>query len=152
MTQCSVLAQVQEEARHANASMLERATMSDRIKSVMGLIRRYESLFQLPTRIVQETERGEFETVSTCCHDSCMQLVHPAFFLALCGLLIACRLAQCTSLEIMALLHVLHAVPRNVSVCKQFLVNVGKGFSACCIAHQAVPAIAILLLSDQCLP
>ncbi|KAL3158707.1 hypothetical protein ABBQ32_011445 [Trebouxia sp. C0010 RCD-2024] len=54
---------VQEEARHANASMLERATMSDRIKSVMGLIRRYESLFQLPTRIVQETERGEFETV-----------------------------------------------------------------------------------------
>ena len=37
--------------------------MSDRIKSVMGLLRRYESLFSLPTRIMQETERGEFETV-----------------------------------------------------------------------------------------
>ena len=47
--------------------------MSDRIKSVMGLIRRYESLFQLPTRIVQETERGEFETVCSSCHVSCMR-------------------------------------------------------------------------------
>ena len=37
--------------------------MSDRIKSVMGLLRRYESLFSLPTRIMQETEHGEFETV-----------------------------------------------------------------------------------------
>ena len=43
--------------------MLERAGMSDRIKSVMGLLRRYESLFRLPTRIMQETERAEFETV-----------------------------------------------------------------------------------------
>ena len=41
--------------------------MSDRIKSVMGLIKRYESLFQLPTRIVQETERGEFDTVCITC-------------------------------------------------------------------------------------
>ena len=43
--------------------MLERASMSDRIKNVMGMINRYESLFQLPARIVQETERGEFDTV-----------------------------------------------------------------------------------------
>lgn len=58
---------MQEEAKHAIASLLERAGMSDRIKSVMGLIKRYESLFQLPTRIVQETERGEFDTVCITC-------------------------------------------------------------------------------------
>ena len=57
--------------------MLERAGMSDRIKSVMGLIRRHESLFQLPTRIVQETERGEFETVCSSCHvKSVHTLIH----------------------------------------------------------------------------
>ena len=44
--------------------MLERASMSDRIKSVMGLLRRYEALFSLPTRIMQETDRGDFDTVS----------------------------------------------------------------------------------------
>lgn len=141
MTQRFALAQVQEEARHANASMLERATMSDRIKSVMGLIRRYESLFQLPTRIVQETERGEFETVSTCCNGSCMKLVHP--LLALCGFLIACRLAHYTALGIMALLHDLHAVSGYVCACKPFLPY--------CLAHQAVPAIAVSTLSHQCL-
>ena len=41
--------------------MLERASMSDRIKSVMGLLRRYEALFSLPTRIMQETDRGDFD-------------------------------------------------------------------------------------------
>lgn len=69
-------AQVQEEARHAVASMLERAGMSDRIKSVMGLIRRYESLFQLPTRIVQETEHGEFDTVGSSGHNGSLQTLH----------------------------------------------------------------------------
>lgn len=54
---------VQQEAKRAVASMLERASMSDRIKSVMGLLRRYEALFSLPTRIMQETERGDFDTV-----------------------------------------------------------------------------------------
>ena len=58
--------------------MLERAGMSDRIKSVMGLIRRYESLFQLPTRIVQETERGDFETVCSSCHVSSANLTFTA--------------------------------------------------------------------------
>lgn len=56
--------QVQQEAKRAVASMLERAGMSDRIKSVMGMLRRYESLFRLPSRIMQETECGEFEAVS----------------------------------------------------------------------------------------
>ncbi|KAA6419700.1 MAG: hypothetical protein FRX49_10424, partial [Trebouxia sp. A1-2] len=54
---------VQQEAKRAVASMLERAGMSDRIKSVMGMLRRYESLFRLPSRIMQETECGEFEAV-----------------------------------------------------------------------------------------
>ena len=56
--------------------------MSDRIKSVMGLIRRYESLFQLPTRIVQETERGEFETVCSSCHVSSANLTFTALISA----------------------------------------------------------------------
>ncbi len=63
--------QVQQEAKRAVASMLERAGMSDRIKSVMGMLRRYESLFRLPSRIMQETECGEFEAVSDvhhCCN------------------------------------------------------------------------------------
>lgn len=58
--------QVQQEAKRAVASMLERAGMSDRIKSVMGMLRRYESLFRLPSRIMQETECGEFEAVKLC--------------------------------------------------------------------------------------
>ena len=60
----AVALQVQQEAKRAVPSMLERASMSDRIKSVMGLLRRYEPLFSLPTRIMQETDRGEFDTVS----------------------------------------------------------------------------------------
>ena len=56
--------QVQQEARRAVASMLERASMSDRIKSVMALLLRYETLFSLPTRIMHETDRGEYDTVS----------------------------------------------------------------------------------------
>lgn len=83
--------QVQEEARHAIASMLERAGMSDRIKSVMGLIGRYESLFQLPTRIVQETERGEFETVCTRHHVSSVQTWNYGCCSCIMGFDIACK-------------------------------------------------------------
>ncbi|KAK9814628.1 hypothetical protein WJX72_008970 [[Myrmecia] bisecta] len=61
MAECVL--EVQEEARHAFGSMLERAAMSERIKSVVSLLKRYESLFRLPTRIRQETERGEYEQV-----------------------------------------------------------------------------------------
>ena len=56
--------QVQQEARRAVASMLERASMSDRIKSVMALLLRYETLFSLPARIMHETDRDEYDTVS----------------------------------------------------------------------------------------
>ena len=55
--------QVKEDAKRAVASMLERAGMTDRIKNVMSLLLRYETLFRLPSRILQETERGEFGTV-----------------------------------------------------------------------------------------
>lgn len=43
--------------------MLERASISERIRSVISLLKRYESLFRLPTRIRQQTERQEFDQV-----------------------------------------------------------------------------------------
>ena len=57
---------MQQDAKRAVASMLERAGMTDRIRNVMSLLLRYETLFRLPSRILQETERGEFGTVSSC--------------------------------------------------------------------------------------
>ena len=70
--------------------------MSDRIKSVMGLIRRYESLFQLPTRIMQETERGEFETVCTClAFDSSLQTWNDGSHSCIIGFDIARKTESC---------------------------------------------------------
>ena len=34
------------------------------VKSVVGLLKRYEGLFQLPSRIRQSTEKGEFDQVT----------------------------------------------------------------------------------------
>ena len=43
--------------------MLERATMSERIKSVLSLLKRYESLFALPMRMRQQMQRQEYDQV-----------------------------------------------------------------------------------------
>ena len=42
---------------------LDRQQRADRIKSVMAMLKRYDSLFRLPTRIRQATERGDYEQV-----------------------------------------------------------------------------------------
>ena len=55
--------QVHEEAKKAFANLLDRAATSDQVKSVVLLLKRYESLFQLPSRIRQSIERGEGDQV-----------------------------------------------------------------------------------------
>ncbi len=57
-------AQVQKEARHTFGALLERASASDRIRGVLALLKRYENLFRLPTRIRQATEGGLYEQVA----------------------------------------------------------------------------------------
>ena len=51
------------EANKALGAMLERATMSERIKSVLSLLKRYESLFALPMRMRQQMQRQEYDQV-----------------------------------------------------------------------------------------
>lgn len=55
-----------EEAKKAFANLLDRAATSDQVKSVVLLLKRYESLFQLPSRIRQSIERGECDQVRFC--------------------------------------------------------------------------------------
>ncbi len=45
------------------SAMLDRQQKAERIKSVVAMLKRYETVFRLPTRIRQATERGEFEQV-----------------------------------------------------------------------------------------
>ena len=54
-----------EEAKKAFENLLARAATSDQVKSVVLLLKRYESLFQLPSRIRQSIERGEGDQVSS---------------------------------------------------------------------------------------
>ena len=58
--------QVQKEARRAFGALLDRASASDRIRGVLALLKRYESLFRLPTRIRQASERELYEQVPGC--------------------------------------------------------------------------------------
>ena len=55
--------QVYEEAQRVFSAMLDRQQKAERIKSVVAMLKRYETVFRLPTRIRQATERGEFEQV-----------------------------------------------------------------------------------------
>ena len=54
---------MQDEAKGAFANLLERAATSDQVKSVVALLKRYEGLFQLPSRIRQGSERADFDQV-----------------------------------------------------------------------------------------
>ena len=56
-------AQVQKEARHAFGALLDRASASDRIRGVLALLKRYENLFRLPTRIRQASDKELYEQV-----------------------------------------------------------------------------------------
>ena len=55
--------QVYEEAQRVFSAMLDRQQKAERIKSVVAMLKRYETVFRLPTRIRQATERGKFEQV-----------------------------------------------------------------------------------------
>ena len=58
--------QVQQVARHAFAELVARAAACDRIRGVLALLRRYESLFRLPTRIRHASERGSYDQARAC--------------------------------------------------------------------------------------
>lgn len=55
--------QVSLEAQRAFGALLERQQKAERMKSVLAMLKRYESLFRLPSRIRQATLRGDFEQV-----------------------------------------------------------------------------------------
>ncbi|CAL8463713.1 g3247 [Coccomyxa elongata] len=55
--------EVQNVAGHAFAELVERAAACDRIRGVLALLKRYENLFRLPTRIRQASERGLYDQV-----------------------------------------------------------------------------------------
>lgn len=56
-----ISAQVKTVAEHAFKELVERAAACDRIRGVLALLKRYESLFRLPTRIRQASERGLYD-------------------------------------------------------------------------------------------
>ncbi|EFN53933.1 hypothetical protein CHLNCDRAFT_136162 [Chlorella variabilis] len=58
-----VVAVVQGEARHAFGPLLERAAKAERIRLVLGVMRRYEAIVQLPSRVRQHAEAGDYEQV-----------------------------------------------------------------------------------------
>lgn len=55
--------QVQTVAGHAFAELVERAAACDRIRGVLALLKRYENLFRLPTRIRQASDKGHYDQV-----------------------------------------------------------------------------------------
>lgn len=57
------ITQVQEDAERAFAPMLERNQKVQQIKSVIGVIKRFQSAFGLPARIRQLAESGDFPQV-----------------------------------------------------------------------------------------
>lgn len=55
--------QVQGEARRAFGPLLDRAAKADRLRLVLGAMRRYEALVGLPARARQHAEAGDYEQV-----------------------------------------------------------------------------------------
>ena len=62
-----IMGQVQQVAKHAFAELVERAAACDRIRGVLALLKRYESLFRLPTRIRHASERGAYDQARLTC-------------------------------------------------------------------------------------
>jgi hypothetical protein len=56
-------AQVQDEARRTFGPLLERQTKAERIKQVLGLIRRYEAVVRLPSRVREHAQARDYEQV-----------------------------------------------------------------------------------------
>ena len=54
---------VREEARRAFGPLLERQATADRIRLVLGVMRRYEAIVRLPARVREHAERGDYEQV-----------------------------------------------------------------------------------------
>ncbi|GAB4814736.1 hypothetical protein N2152v2_001782 [Parachlorella kessleri] len=54
---------VQDEARRAFGPLLERQSKADRIKQVLGLIRRYEAVVRLPSRVREHAQARDYEQV-----------------------------------------------------------------------------------------
>lgn len=61
--------QVQEEANLTFATLLDRATQSDQLKSVVATLKRYEHIFQIPARIQQGIATGDFNQVYPSKHE-----------------------------------------------------------------------------------
>jgi hypothetical protein len=61
-----LLRQVQKVAGHAFAELVERAASCDRIRGVLALLKRYDHLFRLPSRIRNASERGLYD--QACCY------------------------------------------------------------------------------------
>ena len=55
--------QVQDEARRAFGPLLERQSKAERIKQVLGLIRRYEAVVRLPSRVREHAQARDYEEV-----------------------------------------------------------------------------------------
>jgi hypothetical protein len=56
---------VQEVAAGAFAELVERAAACDRIRGVLALLKRYDHLFRLPSRIRHAHERGAHDQACT---------------------------------------------------------------------------------------
>lgn len=63
LTGITACAQAREEAARVFAGILERATIGERIRSSLALLKQYESLFRLPPRIRDATKRRDHEQV-----------------------------------------------------------------------------------------
>ena len=57
--------QVKKVAGQAFDELVHRAAACDRIRGVLALLKRYENLFRLPTRIRQASERGLYDQART---------------------------------------------------------------------------------------
>ena len=60
----SPLSQVQDEARRAYGALLDRQARADRLRAVLGVMRRYEAIVQLPARVRRHAEGGDYEQVA----------------------------------------------------------------------------------------
>ncbi|KAL4452618.1 hypothetical protein ABPG75_008280 [Micractinium tetrahymenae] len=54
---------VQDEARKAFGPLLERHAKADRIRLVLGVMQRYEAVVQLPSRVRQHADAGDYDQV-----------------------------------------------------------------------------------------
>lgn len=55
--------QVREEARRTFGPLLDRAAKAERLRLVLGVMARYEAVVQLPSRVRQHAEAGDYEQV-----------------------------------------------------------------------------------------